>query len=28
MIAGLGCHYLRAGKTADLSLAARATVRR
>jgi len=28
MIAGLGCHYLRAGKLADLSLAAQPTVRR
>ncbi|MDY6914630.1 MAG: tRNA (adenosine(37)-N6)-threonylcarbamoyltransferase complex transferase subunit TsaD [Planctomycetota bacterium] len=27
MVAGVGCHYLRAGRTADLDLAARATVR-
>lgn len=28
MVAGLGCHYLQAGLTSDLSLEARATVRR
>ena len=28
MVAGLACHYLRAGRTDDLSLAARPTVRR
>ena len=28
MVAGLACHYLRAGRTDDLFLAARATVRR